>query len=77
MGPLPSIAELRRNKAGALSIAAQMALALAILCNALFVIHAQIALMMRPTGIDERDVFYVESALIGDHQTWGPQEQSD
>lgn len=77
MGPLPSLAELRWNKAGALSIAAQTALALAILCNALFVIRAQIVLMTRPTGIDEPDIFYVHSSLIGDHDTWAPQEQAD
>ena len=57
MGPMPTLAELRWNKAGALSIAAQTALALAILCNAMFVIHAQIALMTRPTGIDEPVIF--------------------
>ena len=77
MGPLPTLAELRWNKAGALSIAAQTALALAILCNAMFVIHAQIALMTRPTGIDERDIFYIRSSLIGDHGTWAAQEQAD
>lgn len=77
MGPLPTLAELRWNKAGALSIAAQTALALAILCNAMFVIHAQMALMARPTGIDEPDIFYIHSSLIGDHGTWAPQEQAD
>lgn len=77
MGPMPTIAELRHNKAGALSIAAQMALALAILCNALFVIHAQIALMTRPSGMDEADNFYIRSSLLGDHQTWAAQEQAD
>ena len=77
MGPLPTLAELRWNKAGALSIAAQIALALAILCNAMFVIHAQIALMTRPTGIDESDIFYIRSSLIGDQGTWASQEQAD
>ena len=77
MGPMPTLAELRWNKAGALSIAAQTALALAILCNAMFVIHAQIALMTRPSGIDESDIFYIRSSLIGDHGTWASQEQAD
>ena len=77
MGPMPTLAELRWNKAGALSIAAQIALALAILCNAMFVIHAQIALMTRPTGIDESDIFYIRSSLIGDQGTWASQEQAD
>lgn len=77
MGPMPTLAELRWNKAGALSIAAQIALALAILCNAMFVIHAQIALMTRPTGIDESDIFYIRSSLIGDQGTWASREQAD
>jgi putative ABC transport system permease protein len=74
---MPTIAELRHNKAGVLSIALQMALSLAILCNALFVIHAQIGLMARPTGIDEADIFFVQSSLLGEQQTWGAQEQAD
>src|SRR6185437_17028063 len=44
---------------------------------ALFVIHEMTAWMNRPTGIDEPDIFVVESTSTGDHQTWAPQEKAD
>src|SRR5579883_1833274 len=77
MKPMPTVDELRRNRAGLLSIAAQMTLALAILCNALFVIHEMTAWANRPTGIDESDIFVIESTSAGDHQTWEPREKAD
>jgi len=77
MKPMPTLDELRRNRAGVLSIAAQMTLALAILCNALFVIHEMTAWMNRPTGIDEPDIFVIESTATGDHQAWAPREKAD
>jgi putative ABC transport system permease protein len=77
MKPMPTLDELRRNRAGVLSIAAQMTLALAILCNALFVIHQMTAWMNRPTGIDEPDIFVIESTSTGDQQTWAPREKAD
>lgn len=77
MKPMPTLDELRRNRAGVLSIAAQMTLALAILCNALFVIHETTAWMNRPTGIDEPDIFVIESTSAGGQQTWAPREKAD
>jgi putative ABC transport system permease protein len=77
MKPMPTLDELRRNRAGVLSIAAQMTLALAILCNALFVIHEMTAWTSRPTGVDEADIFVIASNARGEHQTWGAREQAD
>ena len=77
MKPMPTVDELRRNRAGVLSIAAQMTLALAILCNALFVIHETTTWTDRPTGIDEPDIFVMESTSAGDRQTWAPREKAD
>jgi putative ABC transport system permease protein len=77
MKPMPTLDELRRNRAGVLSIAAQMTLALAILCNALFVIHETTTWMNRPTGIDEPDIFVIESTSTGGPQTWAAQEKAD
>lgn len=77
MKPMPTLDELRRNRAGVLSIAAQMTLALAILCNALFVIHEMTTWTNRPTGIDEPDIFVIESTSTGDPQTWAPREKAD
>lgn len=77
MNAMPTLDELRRNRAGVLSIAAQMTLALAILCNALFVIHETTTWMNRPTGIDEPDIFVIESTSAGGQQTWAPREKAD
>ena len=40
----PILSAMRRNKVGAILIGVQMAITLAILCNALFIIEQRIAL---------------------------------
>ena len=49
----PIIAALRHHKAGTTLIALQIALTLAIVCNALFIIHLRMTHMAQPTGVDE------------------------
>jgi putative ABC transport system permease protein len=58
----PIISALRHHKAGALLIALQIALTLAIVCNALFIIRARFDGMSRPTGIVENDLLLVASS---------------
>lgn len=59
----PVISALRRHKAGAALIVLQIALTLAIVCNAIFVIHQRIERASRPTGA-------VEDGLIRISQSW-------
>ncbi|MGH8156741.1 MAG: ABC transporter permease [Rhodanobacter sp.] len=59
----PIISALRRHKAGVLLIVLQIALTLAIVCNAIFLIHQRIERVSRPTGA-------VEDGLIRISQTW-------
>lgn len=61
----PIIAALRRHKAGTTLIALQVALTLAIVCNALFIIRTQFEQMGRPTGIDEHNLLMVETTQSG------------
>jgi putative ABC transport system permease protein len=61
----PTIAALRRHKAGTLLIALQIAFTLAIVCNAIFIINQSYRRMSRVTGIDEADVFMVETTQPG------------
>jgi putative ABC transport system permease protein len=61
----PIIAALRHHKAGTVLIALQIALTLAIVCNALFIVHQRVSHMSEPTGIDEANVFVVESQWAG------------
>lgn len=61
----PILAALRKHKAGAALIALQIALTLAIVCNAIFIIGQRIERINRPTGIVESDLFLVTQQWAG------------
>ena len=61
----PIIAALRKHKAGTILIAAQIALTLAIVCNAVFIIGQRIERVHRPTGIEENDLFLIQQQWVG------------
>lgn len=61
----PILSAMRRNKVGAILIGVQMAITLAILCNALFIIEQRVALSKRPTGTDERNIFVIANQWVG------------
>ena len=61
----PIVSALRHHKAGALLIALQIALTLAIICNALFIIRARFDGMARPTGTTESNLLFVASSNPG------------
>ena len=65
----PILVALRRHKAGTLLIAMQIALTLAIVCNALFIIHQRLAILSQPSGVDEANVFVISNI-------WGDSNQS-
>jgi putative ABC transport system permease protein len=65
---LPILCSLRRNKVGAVLIALQIALTLAIVCNALPVIQRHVERMQRPTGIDEANIFTLINQWVGQPQ---------
>jgi putative ABC transport system permease protein len=62
----PILSAMRRNKVGAILIGVQMAITLAILCNALFIIEQRVALAQRPTGLDESNTFVINNQWVGD-----------
>src|SRR5271170_7844564 len=62
----PILSAMRRNKFGALLIAAQMAVTLAFLANALTLIEQRTAWSSRPSGTDETDLFVVSTESL-DH----------
>ena len=57
----PILSALRRHKAGAVLIALQIALTLAIVCNALFIIQQRVAHLSAPSGIDEANLLVIEN----------------
>src|SRR3954468_5800619 len=74
----PILSSLRRNKVGALLIALQIALTLAVLCNALFIVWEQIALSRAPTGIaEESNTFFMSNQWIGGTADLGARVQGD
>ncbi|MES2128823.1 MAG: ABC transporter permease, partial [Pseudomonadota bacterium] len=57
----PILSALLRNKTGAVLVAIQVALSLAILANALHIVHVRQEVAARPSGIaDESSVFYID-----------------
>lgn len=74
----PIISAMRRNKVGAVLIAVQMAITLAILCNALFIIQQRIASSERPTGIDdEANVVVLDNQWVGNPPDQAARQQGD
>jgi putative ABC transport system permease protein len=74
----PILSSLRRNKVGATLIALQIALTLAVLCNALFIIEQQTALSRAPSGVaDESSVFVIANQWVGEAADMAAREQTD
>ena len=65
----PILVALRRHKAGTFLIALQIALTLAIVCNALFIIHQRLANLSERSGVDEANVFVITNQWAVDWTT--------
>ncbi|HET6586176.1 MAG TPA: ABC transporter permease [Oleiagrimonas sp.] len=61
----PILSALRKHKAGTALIALQIALTLAIVCNAIFIIAQRIERVNRPTGINESNLVLVSQQFVG------------
>ncbi|RDS83026.1 peptide ABC transporter permease [Dyella monticola] len=61
----PILAALRKHKAGVVLIALQIALTLAIVCNAVFIIYSRVEKVNRPTGIDESNLLLITQQWVG------------
>nr|WP_239538001.1 FtsX-like permease family protein [Dyella mobilis] len=61
---------MRKHKAGTLLIALQIALTLAIVCNALFIIHQRLDRLSDVSGVDESNLFVMVNL-------WGEQYSTD
>ena len=55
----PILSAMLRSKTGAILIAAQVALTLGILCNALYIVNDRLQLANRPSGTVEDDLFLI------------------
>ena len=61
----PILSALRHHKAGTILIALQIALTLAIVCNALFIIQQRVSMLSRSSGIDEAHLLAIDNQWIG------------
>jgi putative ABC transport system permease protein len=57
----PIVSALLRNSTGALLVALQISIALAVLVNAVYIVKQRVDKMNRPTGIDYENIFVVNS----------------
>jgi len=72
----PILHTMRRSKTGAVLVAAQIALTLAIVCNALFIVKARLAGAQRESGVVEDEVFQLLYAEIGEPaDPFGPMQR--
>jgi putative ABC transport system permease protein len=58
----PILSSLMRNRTGAVLVALQIALALAILVNATYIVKQRVDSINRPTGLDDANTFAMESS---------------
>ncbi|HEY8328744.1 MAG TPA: FtsX-like permease family protein [Rhodanobacter sp.] len=61
----PILAALRRHKMATLLIVLQIALTLAVVSNALFIVKTRVVHLSRPTGMDEAHLFAIRNGWIG------------
>ena len=73
----PILSAMRRNKVGAVLIALQTAVTLAILCNGLFIIQQRLAASRRPTGADEANIFVITNQWVGGSKDLSARLQTD
>jgi len=76
----PIVSALFRSRAGAILVAAQVAIALAVLVNAVYMVKQRVDLINRPTGIDVDNIFVVGAtgftkdlnyrAMLDEDLTW-------
>jgi putative ABC transport system permease protein len=73
----PVISALLRNRTGAVLVAIQIAIALAVLVNAVFIVHQRIEKMSRPTRIDDKNLFGIAIAEFTDRYNYNASVQED
>jgi putative ABC transport system permease protein len=74
----PIFSSLLRNKTGALLIAMQVALTLAIVANALYIVRERMQLAARPSGVDDESNFLsIRTYPLGKSTTWFADQKRD
>jgi putative ABC transport system permease protein len=77
MDVIGALSEARRNKAGPALIVFQIAITLAILCNALFIMNQRVTTGSRPTGVDESNLLVIWNQWVESPDDLGSRVQTD
>jgi putative ABC transport system permease protein len=73
----PVVSALRRNRTGAILVALEIAIALAVMVNSAWIVAQRFAEIEKPTGIDQRDIFVIAVAGLTSHFNAGAAERDD
>src|SRR4029453_397790 len=73
----PIVSALLRNRAGALLVAVQIAIALAVLVNAVYIVKQRVDHVGRPTGMDIANMFVISSACFAKDFNYAVSLQED
>jgi putative ABC transport system permease protein len=73
----PVLSSLLRNRTGAVLVAFQIAIALAVLVNAVYIVHQRIETMSRPTRIDDQNQFGIGIAEFTDRFNYDASVRED
>ncbi|MGH8202943.1 MAG: ABC transporter permease [Steroidobacteraceae bacterium] len=73
----PILSALTRNRAGAVLIALEIAIALAVMVNAAWIIAQRVQQIEEPSGVDARDTFAIGLARLSSHSDLGTAQQED
>lgn len=73
----PILSALLRNRTGAILVALQVAITLAVMVNAIFIIRDRAATMDRPTGVDEAHLFTVTNQVYAPDYDWNGNQARD
>lgn len=73
----PILAALSRNRTGAALIALEIAIALAVMVNATWIVAQRIQQIEMPSGLDVRDLFAIGIAPISSHSDLGAMQRQD
>jgi putative ABC transport system permease protein len=73
----PILSTLKRNKIGAMLVALQIALTLAVVANALAVIQHHWTDMTRPSGVDEANIFSMSNQWVGATEDLAARTEAD
>jgi putative ABC transport system permease protein len=73
----PILRSFMRNRAGAVLVVLQVAVALTVISNSAWIVHQRAESLNRPTGFDDENIFAVSTAAFNERFQYDPSLQED